>query len=107
MLLFDRPCCTILKQEMYQERTRHGACWIMAMTIQVEHALSKQEARNRIGKLIEQYRQEYKNELQDLVVDWSEDIAHIKVQARGYSSAGTLEIKERVVDLDFYVPFLL
>ena len=77
------------------------------MTIQVEHTLSKQEAKHRIEELFEQLRQEYKNELQTLAVDWAEDTAHIRLQVRGYSTAGTLEIKERVVELDFYMPFLL
>jgi phage baseplate assembly protein W len=77
------------------------------MTIQVEHTLSKQEAKQRIEGLIEQLRQEYGSELQNLVVEWTEDTAHIRIQARGYSTAGSLEIKESVVDLDFYVPFLL
>ena len=77
------------------------------MIIQVEHALSTQEAKHRIEELIERYRQEYKKDLQDLVVNWTDDTAHIKVKAKGYSSAGTLEIKDSVVDLDFYVPFLL
>jgi uncharacterized membrane protein len=77
------------------------------MTIQVEHTLSKQEAKHRIEELIEQLRQEYKNELQNLVVDWTDDNAHIRLQARGYSTAGSLAIKGSVVDLDFYVPFLL
>jgi DNA primase catalytic subunit len=77
------------------------------MTIQVEHALSKQEAKHRIEELIEQLRQEYKNELQNLVVNWTDDTAHIRLQAKGYSTAGSLVIKDRVVDLDFYMPFLL
>ena len=51
--------------------------------------------------------QEYKNDLQNLVVDWKEDKAHIRLQARGYNTAGTLEVKDSVVDLDFYMPFLL
>jgi Putative polyhydroxyalkanoic acid system protein (PHA_gran_rgn) len=77
------------------------------MTIQFEHTLPKQEAKHRIEELIERYSQEYKNDLQHLVVNWTEDTAHIRVQARGYSSAGTIEIKDSVVDLDFYMPFLL
>ena len=77
------------------------------MTIQVEHHLSKEVARQRIAELIEHYRQEYKNDLQNLVVDWTEDKAHIRLQARGYSTAGTLEVKDSVVNLDFYMPFLL
>ena len=77
------------------------------MTIQVEHTLSKEEAKHRIEDLIEQLRQEYKNELQTLVVNWTGESAHIRLQARGYSTAGNLGIKDRVVDLDFYMPFLL
>jgi putative polyhydroxyalkanoate system protein len=77
------------------------------MTIEVEHNLPKQEAKHRIEGLIDRYSQEYKSDLQDLVVNWTEDTAHIRVQARGYSSAGTIEIKDSAVDLDFYMPFLL
>lgn len=77
------------------------------MTIQVEHTLPRQEAKHRIEGLIEQLRQEYKNELQTLVVNWTDDSAHIRLQARGYSTAGNLAIKDRVIDLDFYMPFLL
>jgi putative polyhydroxyalkanoate system protein len=77
------------------------------MTIQVEHTLSKQEARHRIEKLIEQSREEYKSELQNLVVDWNGDSAHIKLQVRGYSTAGSVEVTDNAVDLDFYLPFLL
>jgi putative polyhydroxyalkanoate system protein len=77
------------------------------MTIQVEHNLPKQEARHRIEQLIEQLRQEYKNELQDFVVEWTDDTAHIRLKVRGYGTAGSLKIEDRVVDLDFYLPFLL
>ena len=77
------------------------------MTIQVEHTLSKQEARHRIEKLIEQSREEYKSELQNLVVDWSGDSAHIKLQVRGYSTAGSVAVTDNAVDMDFYLPFLL
>jgi Putative polyhydroxyalkanoic acid system protein (PHA_gran_rgn) len=69
--------------------------------------LGKQEAKHRIEQLIEHLRQEYKSELQDLVVDWTDDTAHVRLQARGYSTAGNLEIKDNIVDLDFYIPFLL
>lgn len=77
------------------------------MTIQVEHTLPREEAKRRVVELIERLRQEHKKELQDLVVDWTGDNAHIRLQARGYSTAGSLEIKDRVVELDFYMPFLL
>lgn len=77
------------------------------MTIQVEHTLPKEEAKRRIAELIEHLRLEHKNELQDLVVNWTADAAHIRLQAKGYSTAGSLEIKDHVVDLDFYMPFLL
>jgi Putative polyhydroxyalkanoic acid system protein (PHA_gran_rgn) len=77
------------------------------MTIQIEHTLSKQEAKNRMVELIEHYQEEYKDELQDLAVDWTEDKAHIRLKARGYSTAGNLEVRESLVNLDFYMPFLL
>ena len=77
------------------------------MIIQVEHHLPKEEAKHRIEELIERYSQQYKNDLQALVVNWTDATAHIRVQARGYSTAGSLEIKDSVVDLDFYMPFLL
>ena len=77
------------------------------MTIQIEHALAKDEAKRRIEQLIEQYQEEYKDQVQDLIVDWKDDKAHIRLSARGYSSAGNLEVTDNNVLLDFYVPFLL
>jgi hypothetical protein len=59
------------------------------MTIQVEHILPKSDAKHRIEGLIEQLREEHKHELQHLVVDWTDDTAHIRLQVRGYSSAGS------------------
>lgn len=77
------------------------------MTIQIEHTLSKEEARNRIEQLIERYKKEYKADLQELVVDWAGDRAHIRIKAKGYGTSGNLDVRDLVVELDFYVPFML
>jgi hypothetical protein len=77
------------------------------MTIQIEHTLSKEEARNRIDQLIERYKEEYKGDLQELLVDWAGDRAHIRMKAKGYGTSGNLDVRDRVVELDFYVPFML
>jgi hypothetical protein len=77
------------------------------MTIQVEHRLSKETAKQRVEELIENNREQYNQELQNLVVEWREYRAHIRLQARGYSSAGNIEVTDNAVELDFYLPFLL
>lgn len=77
------------------------------MKIEVEHHLSREEARQRIEELIEKLRVQYKDELQDLAVEWTDYRAHIRIQARGYSTAGNLSVTETTVELDFYLPFLL
>jgi hypothetical protein len=77
------------------------------MTIQIDHTLPREEAKRRIEQLIERYQSAYKDQVQDLTVEWKEDKAHIRVSARGYSSAGNLEVTDSGVLLDFYVPFLL
>jgi hypothetical protein len=77
------------------------------MTIQIDHTLPKEEAKRRIEQLIERYQEEYKDQVQDLTVEWKDDKAHIRVSARGYSSAGNLEVTDSAILLDFYVPFLL
>ena len=77
------------------------------MTIQVEHRLSKETAKQRVEELIENCREQYNQELQNLVVEWREYRAHIRLQARGYSSAGNIEVTDSAVELDFYLPFLL
>lgn len=77
------------------------------MTIQVEHRLPKEEAKRKIEELIDQTREEHKDEIQSLVVEWSGDSAHIRIQAKGYSTAGTMDVKDKEVDLDFHVPFML
>lgn len=77
------------------------------MTVQVEHHLSKETAKKRVEELIEHNREQYSKELQNLAVEWREYRAHIRLQAKGYSSAGNLEVTDSVVELDFYLPFLL
>ena len=77
------------------------------MTIQIEHTLPKDEAKRRIEQLIERYQEEYKDQVQDLTVEWKDDKAHLRLTAKGYSSAGNLEVTDNTVLLDFYVPFLL
>ncbi len=77
------------------------------MTIQIEHTLSKDEARSRIQQLIERYKNEYKADIQELVVDWTGDKAHIRMKAKGYGTSGSLELRDGAVELDFYVPFML
>jgi len=77
------------------------------MTIQIEHTLSKGEARNRIEQLIERYKEEYKADLQELAVDWAGDRAQDRVKAKGYGTSGNLEVRDGVIELDFYVPFML
>lgn len=77
------------------------------MIIQVEHQLTVEEAKARILQLIDHYQKEYADQLQELAVDWTGDKAHLRLKAKGYSTSGNLEIREGVVVLDFYVPFLL
>jgi hypothetical protein len=77
------------------------------MTIRVETHLTKEVSKQRIEELIQHYREEYKKDLQDLVVDWKDYRAHLRLQARGYSTAGNLEVDDNFVELDFYLPFLL
>ena len=77
------------------------------MTIQIVHTLSKEEARNRIEQLIERYKKRYKADIQELVVDWAGDRAHIWMKAKGYGTSGDLHVRDGVVELNFYVPFML
>jgi len=77
------------------------------MTIRVDTQLTKEVSKQRIEELIQHYREEYKKEVQDLVVDWKDYRAHLRLQAKGYSTAGNLEVDDNFVELDFYLPFLL
>ena len=77
------------------------------MTIRVEHRLSKEAAKQRLEELIQHSGEEYKKDIQSLAVDWKDYRAHVRLQAKGYSTAGNLEVDDNVVELDFYLPFLL
>jgi hypothetical protein len=77
------------------------------MTIRVEHRLSKEAAKQRLEELIQHSSEDYKKEIQSLAVDWMDYRAHVRLQAKGYSTAGNLEVDDKVVELDFYLPFLL
>ena|SRR5579872_1305324 len=77
------------------------------MTIRIEHRLSKEAAKQRIEELIQHTRQEHEKDIQNLVVEWRDYRAHVKLQARGYGSGGNLEVEDNAIQLDFYLPFLL
>jgi hypothetical protein len=77
------------------------------MTIEVEHRLTVEEAKARILLLIDHYQKEYADQLQEFDADWTGDKAHLRLKVKGYSTSGNLEIREGLVVLDFYVPFLL
>ena len=77
------------------------------MTIRVEHRLSKEAAKQRLEELIQHSGEEYNKDIQSLAVDWIDYRAHVRLQAKGYSTAGNLEVGDNAVELDFYLPFLL
>ncbi len=77
------------------------------MNIQIEHTLSKQEAKSRIEKLIQYYKNKYSSDLKNLTVHWADYKAHIAFTAKGYTSSSHIEIGENIININLKIPILL
>jgi len=77
------------------------------MNIKIEHRQTKDEAKRRLEALIATLKTQHASQIQNLQEQWTGYTNKIKGTARGYSVAGTLEIKELAILIDLKIPLLL
>ena len=77
------------------------------MKIEIQHLLSKEDAKIRMENLIQKLKNEYEGQIQNMSEQWANYTNSIQVAARGYSISGTIEVKESIVSVDLRIPFLL
>jgi predicted transcriptional regulator len=75
------------------------------MIINVSHNLAKNEAKERIKKVIEDLKKDYGNIVKNPQEKWNQDSTTINFHAYNLSFEGIIEFKESQVKIDFKVPF--
>lgn len=77
------------------------------MTIQITHDKGRDEAKGRLGQLIQQLKSQYSSQVEEFTEGWEGYVNAISGKAKGFAVSGTVEVKEGVIDVDLAVPLLL
>ncbi len=77
------------------------------MNIQITHDKGRDEAKRRLGQLIQQLKSEYSSQVEEFTEGWEGYVNTISGKAKGFSVSGIVEVKEDVIDVDLTVPLLL
>lgn len=74
------------------------------LTLVHEHALTKQEATERLTQLFEQLKQQYGGHLKDFKETWSEHQLDYSFSAMGFSTEGYVRVEEKAVHIQSHLP---
>jgi Putative polyhydroxyalkanoic acid system protein (PHA_gran_rgn) len=77
------------------------------MKIEIQHQHSKEDAKSRLENLIQELKNEYAGQIQNMNEQWANYTDNIEVSAKGYSISGIIEVKESIVSVDLKIPFIL
>ena len=77
------------------------------MDITIPHHLPKEEALNRIKKLLTETRNEHGDKISNLREDWNGDTGKFSFTAMGFDVAGNLEVTPQTVELKGKLPIAL
>lgn len=76
------------------------------LSVSIPHQLSRQEARSRVGQLVDQSRQQLDG-LGTLDERWDGDILNFKGSALGVSVTGAVHVEDQEVRLEVDLPWQL
>jgi hypothetical protein len=77
------------------------------MEITVKHKLSFQEAISRMKDLEQRLKQEYKDELQQVEVNWNDNRADVILKAMGMKAKGYMLVEEDRIYMNIKLPLIL
>jgi len=72
---------------------------------EVKHQLGKDEARNRLQKLLEQVRQQYSDFVTELEGQWDDNVLTFSLKTYGFKIDGTLTVEDHLAQLSGNLPF--
>jgi putative polyhydroxyalkanoate system protein len=78
-----------------------------SIALQVPHQLSKEEAKQRIQKLLSNLKEEQKDIISRVDEEWTGDDCNFNFSAKGFDVSGTLQINPDHVAITGELPFAL
>lgn len=78
-----------------------------SINVQVPHQLSKEEAKQRIQKLLSNLKEEQKDMISHINEEWTGDDCTFNFTAKGFDVSGTLQVNPDHVAITGELPFAL
>jgi Putative polyhydroxyalkanoic acid system protein (PHA_gran_rgn). len=78
-----------------------------SIAIQIPHQLPKEEAKQRIQKLLSNLKEEQKDTITQVKEEWVEDKGTFSFTAMGFDVSGTLQVNPDHVAITGDLPFVL
>jgi hypothetical protein len=72
---------------------------------EVEHDLGREQATQRLKKLLDQVRQQYSDFVTELTGDWDDNVLTFSLQTYGFKIDGVLTVEDQVARLSGNLPF--
>ncbi len=74
------------------------------MNLAIDHALSRDEARQRLQRLIEVVKDAYGGQVKNLQENWTEHAVEFSFSAMGFSTSGKVQVEETHVAIESKLP---
>ena len=77
------------------------------LNVSIPHELSKEEALDRIKKLLTNLKKEQAQIVTDVKEKWEGERGEVQFSAQGFDLAGNIQVNDNSVDIDAELPFAL
>lgn len=75
------------------------------MSMQIPHALSREEAQTRITGMLGDLKEQYGDKITDLHEEWHGDTGSFSFKAMGFNLSGTLQVTDKDVKVNGDLPW--
>lgn len=77
---------------------------IVFMKIEVPHQHTKEQAQQRIKDLLQGLREKYSDKISSIEENWEGNTNAFKLGVGPFSTSGSIEVKDKQVDIDISIP---
>ncbi len=79
----------------------------MSLHIIIPHTFSEAEALKRTKKLLQETKDQYSDEIEDLTENWKGTTGEFTFNVRGYTLSGTIEVNKKDLQIKGTLPGML
>lgn len=76
------------------------------MKIEIPHQHNKEEAKNRIKKLLDGLKEKFAGKITNVNETWNENSGVFGFTMGPFSTSGTIDVKEKAVEINLDIPFI-